>query len=123
MVNALAAGYRRIDTAAVYNNHGAVGKALRVSGVARDDVFITSKVSWIDCVNENTSFAAVEEIIADLGVLHVDLVLLHFPAPPATPSVTSVEVWQSRGLRVDADAASGRKRRAAAWRRGRARRA
>jgi len=116
VVNALAAGYRRLDTAAVYNNHGAVGKALRVSGVARDDVFITSKVSWIDCVNENTSFAAVEEIIADLGVLHVDLVLLHFPAPPATPSVTSVEVWQSRGLRVDADAARGRKRRAAAWR-------
>ncbi len=75
---ALACGYRHLDTAAMYENHREVGEGLRLSGVARDEVFITSKV-WFDKLHYDgvidTCLSALEEI----GTDRLDLFLVHWP--------------------------------------------
>jgi diketogulonate reductase-like aldo/keto reductase len=73
-------GYRHIDTAQGYDNEREVGEGLRASGVARDDVFLTTKV-WHDKLNAGALETSVEESIARLGVDHVDLLLVHWPNP------------------------------------------
>ncbi|MCL6637604.1 MAG: aldo/keto reductase [Alicyclobacillus sp.] len=75
---ALQVGYRSIDTAALYRNEAGVGRALRASGVPRDEVFITTKVWNSDQGYDSTlqAFAASRE---KLGVDVVDLYLIHWP--------------------------------------------
>ncbi len=77
---ALSTGYRHIDTAQVYENEGEVGAALRTSGVAREDVFVTTKV-WMDRFAAGDLEDSVKESLARLDLDHVDLVLLHWPNP------------------------------------------
>jgi diketogulonate reductase-like aldo/keto reductase len=72
---ALELGYRHIDTAQAYGNEESVGKALRRSGVARDDVFITTKF----LPAQKDPFAAIEQSLSRLGVDHVDLYIIHWP--------------------------------------------
>ena len=73
---ALEAGYRHIDTAAYYNNEAGVGKAIRKSGIARDEIFVTTKLKNEDHRNPGKAF---EASIKKLGTGYVDLYLIHWP--------------------------------------------
>ncbi|NJC26677.1 aldo/keto reductase [Neolewinella antarctica] len=75
---ALAAGYRHVDTAMIYKNEEAVGKALASSDVPRADVWLTTKI-WNDDIRKGRTTAALDESLARLGVEYVDLILLHWP--------------------------------------------
>lgn len=76
--NALQTGYRMIDTASVYNNEKAVGEAIAKSGIAREELFITSK-AWISEMGFNKTAEAFEETLGRLGLDYLDLYLIHMP--------------------------------------------
>ena len=76
---AIRTGYRHIDTAAYYRNEAGVGQAVRESGLARENVFITSKVWNTDRGYEKTR-AACEASLKALGMDYLDLYLIHWPA-------------------------------------------
>lgn len=80
VTHALEAGYRSIDTAAVYGNEAGVGRALSESGLAREDLFITTKLWNADQGYEET-LKAFDVSLARLGLDHVDLYLIHWPTP------------------------------------------
>ncbi|MDR7160564.1 aldo/keto reductase [Arthrobacter sp. BE255] len=75
---ALAAGYRSLDTAAAYQNEEAVGRAIRNSGIARDELFITTKL-WVQDAGEDATKRAFDSSLKRLGLDHVDLYLMHQP--------------------------------------------
>lgn len=77
---ALAAGYRHIDTAAAYGNEVGVGEAVRFSGIARDEIFVTTKLRNAAQGYEST-LAAFEQSRRDLGLDVIDLYLIHWPYP------------------------------------------
>lgn len=79
VIDALAAGYRHIDTAAYYGNQKGIGEALRQTDLSREDIFITSKV-WNTDRGYDQTMAAFEKTIAELGVDYLDLYLIHWPA-------------------------------------------
>jgi hypothetical protein len=76
---ALKAGYRLLDTAAVYGNEAGVGRAIKASGIPREEIFVTTKL-WIQRENgyENTK-KALEDSLTRLGLDYVDLYLMHQP--------------------------------------------
>lgn len=78
VLDALDTGYRLIDTAAAYMNENAVGKAVRESGVKREDVFVTSKV-WVQDMNYEGAEKAIDASLSKLGFDYLDLMLLHQP--------------------------------------------
>jgi 2,5-diketo-D-gluconate reductase B len=71
-------GYRHIDTAQIYGNEAAVGQGIQASGVARADVFLTTKV-WVANYSRDAFLASVDESLAKLKTDYVDLLLLHWP--------------------------------------------
>jgi methylglyoxal/glyoxal reductase len=73
-------GYRSIDTAALYGNEEGVGQAIRESNVAREDLFITTKV-WNSDQGYESTLAAFEQSINKLGLEYLDLYLIHWPVP------------------------------------------
>lgn len=77
---ALAAGYRSIDTAAIYGNEAGTGRALAGSGIPRGELFVTSKV-WVADHGYDATLAAYESSLAKLGLDYLDLYLIHWPAP------------------------------------------
>ncbi|WP_322411196.1 aldo/keto reductase [Microbacterium invictum] len=77
---ALAAGYRGIDTAAMYDNEAGVGAGLRRSGVPRSEVFVATKVRFEDNGYDST-LRAFDDSVRKLGTDTVDLYLIHWPAP------------------------------------------
>jgi 2,5-diketo-D-gluconate reductase B len=77
---ALKAGYRHIDTARKYGTERAVGEAMRASGVAREDIFLTTKVSH-ENLRADDFAKSVDESLAALKVDYVDLLLIHWPNP------------------------------------------
>jgi 2,5-diketo-D-gluconate reductase B len=77
---ALKAGYRHIDTARKYGTERAVGEAMRVAGVPRKDIFLTTKVSH-ENLRAGDFAKSVDESLAVLGVDYVDLLLIHWPNP------------------------------------------
>jgi 2,5-diketo-D-gluconate reductase B len=84
---ALKAGYRPIDTARKYGTERAVGEALRVSGISRQDIFLTTKVSH-ENLRAGDFAKSVDESVAALGVDYVDLLLIHWPNPGIALSET-----------------------------------
>jgi len=76
---ALAAGYRHIDTAAAYQNEDGVGRGMAQSGVARQDIFLTTKL-WNDDQGYDTTLAAMDRSLQQLGTDYVDLYLIHWPS-------------------------------------------
>ncbi|MFB8025417.1 MULTISPECIES: aldo/keto reductase [unclassified Streptomyces] len=78
--SALEAGYRSIDTAAVYGNEAGVGRALAESGLAREELFVTTKL-WNADQGYDATLAAFDASLAKLGLDHVDLYLIHWPTP------------------------------------------
>jgi len=75
---ALSVGYRHIDTAAIYTNEDAVGRAVKNSGIPRDEIFITTKV-WNENQRKGTVMEAFEESLRKLDTDYVDLYLIHWP--------------------------------------------
>ena len=75
---ALKLGFRHVDTAQIYGNEEAVGEAIKASGIARKDVFLTTKV-WVSDFAPDRFQASVEESLRKLQTDHVDLLLLHWP--------------------------------------------
>jgi 2,5-diketo-D-gluconate reductase A len=77
---ALRTGYRHIDTAAAYRNEPQVGEAIRASGLARDEVFVTTKL-WNTEHDRDRALRAFELSLERLGDDYVDLYLIHWPVP------------------------------------------
>ncbi|MCE0537442.1 aldo/keto reductase [Kineosporia rhizophila] len=88
---ALAAGYRSIDTAAVYGNERGVGRALAAAGIAREELFVTTKL-WVPDMGREVTEAALEASLAKLGLDAVDLYLIHWPAPRTD---AYLDAWQT----------------------------
>jgi diketogulonate reductase-like aldo/keto reductase len=76
---ALEAGYRHIDAAKIYGNEKSVGLGIRESGVARSDIFLTTKL-WNEDIRRGRAKAAFEESLEALGTDYIDLYLIHWPA-------------------------------------------
>jgi diketogulonate reductase-like aldo/keto reductase len=90
---ALELGYRHIDTAQAYGNEGSVGKALRDSGIAREEVFITTKFY----PGNSDPAAEAENSLRRLGVDQVDLYIVHWPQNGPTWAWPGMEAAQERG--------------------------
>ncbi|MGX7042689.1 aldo/keto reductase [Leuconostoc holzapfelii] len=89
---ALAAGYRHIDTAAIYGNEASVGRAIKDAGIARDELFITTKL-WNDAHSYEAAQAALAKSLTTLGLDYVDLYLIHWPNPAALRQ-EAPEAWE-----------------------------
>lgn len=96
VLTALEAGYRHIDTAAVYKNEESVGRAIKDSGIAREELFITTKL-W----NDNHTYEEAQEAFARsmerLGLDYLDLYLIHWPNPKP---LREDGAWKKRNAEV-----------------------
>ena len=77
---ALALGYRHVDTAQAYVNERGVGEGIRASGIARDELFVTTKLA-AECKSYSEARTLIDASLAALGVGHIDLMLIHSPQP------------------------------------------
>lgn len=83
---ALELGYRAIDTAQIYENEAAVGQAIAESGIARNELFITTKI-WIENLSGEKLIPSLQQSLSKLRTDYVDLTLIHWPSPGAAVSV------------------------------------
>jgi len=90
-LTAFEAGYRHIDTAALYGNEEGVGRAIRTSGLSRDELFITTKVWNTDHGRARTT-DAMQASLDRLGLEYVDLYLIHWPTPDRG---LYIETWET----------------------------
>ncbi|MFM9376050.1 aldo/keto reductase [Gordonia sp. VNK21] len=90
VTQALELGYRHIDTAAVYGNEAGVGRAIAASGLAREELFVTTKL-WNDRHDGDDPDTAVAQSLERLGLDRVDLYLVHWPTPAAD---NYVHAWE-----------------------------
>jgi len=97
VATALEVGYRHFDTAASYQNEEAVGRAVRSSGLFRDELFITTKL-WIQDPGEANARAAFERSLGRLGLDYVDLYLIHQPLGDYYSSWRAMEQLLTEGL-------------------------
>lgn len=88
---AISNGYRRIDTAALYDNEPEIGAGVRTSGVDREELFVTTKI-WNDRQGYPKVFDAVEESLNRLNIGYLDMLLIHWPAPAQGKFV---ETWRA----------------------------
>ncbi len=99
--NALELGYRAIDTAQIYGNEAEVGQAIAESGVARNELFITTKI-WVDNYAGDKLIPSLKDSLAKLRTDYVDLTLIHWPAPGNGVSLaefmTALEQAKAQGL-------------------------
>ncbi len=77
---ALEAGYRSIDTAAIYGNEEGTGRAIAASGLPREDIFVTTKL-WNSDQGYDSTLRAFDASLEKLGLDHLDLYLIHWPLP------------------------------------------
>ncbi|MBC2837483.1 aldo/keto reductase [Paragemmobacter straminiformis] len=87
----LAAGYRLIDGAAIYGNEAGLGEGLRSTDVARDEIFVTTKV-WNDHHGHDAARRAADESLKRIGVDYLDCLLIHWPCPDHD---RYVETWRA----------------------------
>lgn len=101
MLAALRAGYRHLDTAQTYDTEREVGEAVRRSGLPRDEVFVTTKIAE-ENLAPGALIPSLERSLAALGLDHVDLALIHWPArrggPPPADYLPRLAEAQERGL-------------------------
>ena len=88
---ALEIGYRHVDTAQMYGNEAGVGRAVRAAGLARDEVFVTSKLDNPNHARDD-ALRSFDRTLAELGFDHVDLFLIHWPLPEVGDFV---ETWHA----------------------------
>jgi 2,5-diketo-D-gluconate reductase A len=91
VAEALSVGYRHIDTAAAYRNEGPVGQAIHASGLARDEIFVTTKC-WNDDQGYEQAKRACRASLERLELDHLDLYLIHWPVPVHD---LYVETWKA----------------------------
>lgn len=91
VTSALDAGYRSVDTAAIYGNEAGVGQALADTDLARDEIFVTTKV-WNDDQGTDATRAALDTSLGKLGLDAVDLYLIHWPVPAKD---AYVDTWKT----------------------------
>lgn len=97
--SAIEVGYRHLDTAAMYGNEAEVGEGLRQSAIARDEVFVTTKVWWEDLRADDLRRSA-EASLAKLKLDSVDLLLVHWPNPaiPLSDTLPALARLKQEGL-------------------------
>lgn len=93
---ALKAGYRHIDTAAIYKNEESVGRAIKDSGIPREELFITTKL-WNDIHTYEEAQEAFAASVERLGLDYLDLYLIHWPNPK---SLRENDAWKKRNAEV-----------------------
>ncbi|GAA1193744.1 aldo/keto reductase [Streptomyces hebeiensis] len=93
VATALEAGYRSIDTAAVYGNERGTGRALAASGIAREDLFVTTKLQNSDQGYDST-LRAFDASLDRLGLDYVDLYLIHWPMPSVDRYVDTYKAFE-----------------------------
>ncbi|MFE0205272.1 aldo/keto reductase [Streptomyces sp. NPDC058985] len=93
VVQALEAGYRSIDTAAIYGNEEGTGRALAASGVAREDLFVTTKL-WNSEQGYDSTLRAFDASLAKLGLEYLDLYLIHWPMPAKDRYVDTYKAFE-----------------------------
>ena len=93
---ALEVGYRHIDTAAIYQNEESVGKAIRDSGIPREELFVTTKL-WNNRHTYEDAVNGLEESLHKLGLEYIDLYLIHWPNPVTH---RENEAWKERNREV-----------------------
>jgi diketogulonate reductase-like aldo/keto reductase len=93
---AIEAGYRHIDTAMIYKNEEAVGKALATASVPRSDIWLTTKI-WNTDIRAGRTTAALDESLARLPVDYIDLLLLHWPVDGYVAAWKELEAALSAG--------------------------
>ncbi|MFE2938311.1 aldo/keto reductase [Streptomyces sp. NPDC059255] len=93
VATALEAGYRSIDTAAVYGNEEGTGKALAASGIPREELFVTTKL-WNGDQGYDSTLRAFDVSLGKLGLDHVDLYLIHWPTPAADKYVDTYKAFE-----------------------------
>ncbi|NCH73475.1 2,5-didehydrogluconate reductase DkgB [Cronobacter dublinensis] len=84
--DALALGYRAIDTAQIYGNEAAIGQAIDESGVTRESLYITTKI-WTENLGKDRLIPSLQESLKKLRTDYVDLTLIHWPSPGNAVSV------------------------------------
>jgi diketogulonate reductase-like aldo/keto reductase len=95
---ALKVGYRLIDTASLYGNERDVGRAVRESGIQRDEIFVTTKL-WNSDHGYESTIRAFQKSLGLLGLDYVDLYLIHWPVPDVRKeSWRAMELLQSKGM-------------------------
>jgi 2,5-diketo-D-gluconate reductase A len=97
VTEALAAGYRSLDTAAAYQNEEAVGRAIASSGIPRSELFVTTKL-WIQKPGEDNARRAFEASLKRLGLDYVDLYLIHQPLGDYYSSWRAMQEVNREGL-------------------------
>ncbi|MFF5251191.1 aldo/keto reductase [Streptomyces leeuwenhoekii] len=93
VATALEAGYRSIDTAAIYGNEEGTGKAIAASGLPREELFVTTKL-WNDDQGYDATLRAFETSLAKLGLEYVDLYLIHWPLPSQDRYVDTYKAFE-----------------------------
>ncbi|WP_204121225.1 MULTISPECIES: aldo/keto reductase [Levilactobacillus] len=96
VVAALQAGYRLLDTATAYQNEEAVGRAIKRSGVPRDEIFVTSKL-WVSDFTYDRAKQGIDASLARLGLDYLDLYLLHQPYGDTMGAWRALEEAQQAG--------------------------
>jgi len=97
VADALAAGYRAIDTAASYGNEEAVGRAIAASGIPRAELFVTTKM-WIQHTGEDTARREFDRSLRKLGLDYLDLYLIHQPLGDYYSSWRAMQKLHGEGL-------------------------
>ncbi|MFF5563705.1 aldo/keto reductase [Streptomyces sp. NPDC012623] len=93
VATALEAGYRSIDTAAIYGNEEGTGKGITESGIAREDLFVTTKL-WNGDQGYDSTLRAFDVSLEKLGLDYVDLYLIHWPKPAADTYVDTYKAFE-----------------------------
>lgn len=100
VLDAIEVGYRSIDTAQAYGNEEAVGKAIKKSGIPREEFFITTKV-WISNAGYEKAKASIEESLEKLDMEYIDLLLIHQPFNDYYGTYRAMEeMYKEGGLRA-----------------------
>jgi 2,5-diketo-D-gluconate reductase A len=97
VTDALAAGYRHLDTAAAYRNEEAVGRAIKASGIARGELFVTTKL-WVHDGREDGTKRAFDASLRRLGLDYLDLYLIHQPYGDYYSSWRAMQDLHRQGL-------------------------